>query len=84
MTVHTASYTLELGQWHATCRVCGWKVIDRDRRRAAGQYRHHIRAAAESETNDQVAEIDLRDCPGERVHHDVTTTSGFSKMLRSE
>jgi hypothetical protein len=40
-------YTLELGYWHATCRFCDWTVSDKDRRRAAAQFRQHIRAASE-------------------------------------
>jgi hypothetical protein len=46
---HRAAYTLELGLWHATCRICDWRVVDPDRRRAAAQFRQHIRAASESQ-----------------------------------
>ena len=42
-SVHRADYTLEMGVWHATCRVCGHQVADTDRRRAAATYRRHIR-----------------------------------------
>jgi hypothetical protein len=45
--VHRGIYTLELGQWHATCRVCDWTVVDKDRRRAAAQFRQHIRATSD-------------------------------------
>jgi hypothetical protein len=47
MTVHRGMYTLELGFWHATCRACEWTVIDKDRRRAAAQFRQHIRATTD-------------------------------------
>jgi hypothetical protein len=42
-TTHRAVYTLELGIWHATCRECGFRVSDADRRRAAAVYRQHIK-----------------------------------------
>jgi hypothetical protein len=44
---HRATYTLEIGEWHATCRVCGWLVVDKDRRQAAARFRQHIRATHE-------------------------------------
>jgi hypothetical protein len=53
MIVHRGIYTLELGYWHATCRLCDWTVIDKDRRRAAAQFRQHIRA-----TSDEAARND--------------------------
>lgn len=43
-SAHRASYTLELGVWHATCRECGFRVSDPVRRRAASVYRVHIQA----------------------------------------
>ena len=42
-SAHRANYTLERGTWHATCRECGFRVSDADRRRAATVYREHIR-----------------------------------------
>ena len=53
--VHRATYTLELGVWFATCKVCGHRVSDSNRRRAAGIYREHIK-----ETNG-VLTLDLLD-----------------------
>lgn len=47
-TRHRASYTLELGRWFATCRECGHRVDDKDRRRAASQFRQHIQAMAKA------------------------------------
>jgi hypothetical protein len=41
---HRAAYTLVIGEWHATCRICGFVVVNRDRRKAAAEFRHHIRA----------------------------------------
>jgi hypothetical protein len=54
---HRATYTFEIGSWHATCRVCGHQIIDRDRRRAASQFRRHIQEMAEAYT--RPATIDL-------------------------
>jgi hypothetical protein len=36
-----ASYTFELGTWIATCRACGWRLSDPNRRRAAARFRLH-------------------------------------------
>lgn len=41
--VHRATYTLELGVWYATCKICGHRVSDSNRRRAAASYREHIK-----------------------------------------
>lgn len=46
---HRATYTLELGVWHATCRGCGYSVSDSDRGRARVAYRQHIRATDQSD-----------------------------------
>ena len=43
---HRAHYTLEMGDWYATCRVCGHRISDKDRRRAAAQFRRHIQEMA--------------------------------------
>lgn len=43
VSVHRANYTLELGVWYATCKVCGFRVSDPVRRRAAAVYREHIK-----------------------------------------
>ena len=56
---HRASYTLELGVWHARCRMCDHRVEDKDRRRAAAAFRHHIQEAASLPLR-SVATIDLR------------------------
>ena len=53
--IHRATYTLELGVWFATCKVCGHRVGDANRRRAAGTYREHIK-----ETNG-ILSLDLLD-----------------------
>jgi hypothetical protein len=47
-TRHLATYTLEMGSWYATCRSCGLRIADRDRRRAASQFRRHIQEMAEA------------------------------------
>jgi hypothetical protein len=39
---HRASYTLERGVWIATCRSCGWRARDEQRRQAATLFRQHI------------------------------------------
>lgn len=39
---HRASYILERGVWCATCRVCGWRTSDPQRRQAATLFRLHI------------------------------------------
>jgi hypothetical protein len=43
---HLGDYVLDRGEWVATCRLCGFKVSDSDRRRVASQFRTHIRDAA--------------------------------------
>ena len=42
---HRAKYTFERGIWHATCRSCGYRVSDPVRRRAASEYREHLKKA---------------------------------------
>ncbi len=63
-SAHRANYTLERGIWHATCRYCGHRVSDSDRRRAAAVYREHIR-----ETNTQAlgvsVSVELVEEPGD-------------------
>lgn len=60
-SAHRANYTLERGTWHATCRECGFRVSDPDRRRAAAIYREHIK-----ETNlIRPFVIDLDDASGD-------------------
>lgn len=54
---HRGVYVLDRGEWVATCRVCGFRVVDTDRRQVASQFRTHIREAmlaaqAEAETGD--------------------------------
>ena len=56
LTRHRATYTLELGVWYATCRSCGHRVDDLDRRRAAAQFRQHIQQMSDAET-DLVVEL---------------------------
>jgi hypothetical protein len=40
---HRGDYVLDRGEWVATCRLCGFKVTDIDRRQVASQFRTHIR-----------------------------------------
>jgi hypothetical protein len=40
---HRGDYVLDRGEWVATCRLCGFKVSDVDRRQVASQFRTHIR-----------------------------------------
>lgn len=47
-SAHRANYTLEMGTWHATCKECGFRVSDADRRRAAAVYREHIKEMNQS------------------------------------
>lgn len=42
-SAHRAIYTLEMGMWHATCRECGHRVADPNRRRLAMIFREHIK-----------------------------------------
>ena len=56
---HRATYTLELGAWLATCKVCGHRVSDRHRQQAASKFRVHIRAT----TIASAGIIDLRPEP---------------------
>lgn len=56
---HRASYRLELGEWKATCRVCGWEVRHPVRRQAATVFRRHIVAARNGHLPNE--DIDLRD-----------------------
>jgi hypothetical protein len=42
---HRGEYVLDRGEWVATCRLCGFKVSDVDRRQVASQFRTHIRDA---------------------------------------
>jgi hypothetical protein len=58
-TLHRAAYTLELGIWHATCRECGFRVSNADRRRAAASYRQHIKAATLQAGVNQSEVLDL-------------------------
>lgn len=58
LTRHRATYTLELGLWYATCRLCGHRVEDQDRRRAAAQFRRHIQDMNEAQAD---VVVDLRD-----------------------
>jgi hypothetical protein len=42
---HRADYILERGLWRVSCRVCGWKAVDADRRRLASRFRFHLQVA---------------------------------------
>lgn len=72
---HLASYTLEIGTWYATCRHCGHRVQDTDRRRTAALFRYHIQEMAAKERAQLAPVIELRNSsPAEEfdVHSDVT------------
>jgi hypothetical protein len=60
--IHRANYTLELGVWHATCKVCGHGVSDPIRRQAAAIYRRHIRETSLAKASEPLPAgvIDLR------------------------
>jgi hypothetical protein len=55
---HRASYILEQGVWRATCRACGYKVTDPQRRRATSIFRAHIRDASEWVVDLTAASVD--------------------------
>jgi uncharacterized protein YjbI with pentapeptide repeats len=46
---HRGDYVLDRGEWVATCRRCGFRVSDSDRRQVASQFRTHIRESALSD-----------------------------------
>lgn len=41
---HRADYILERGVWRVSCRVCGWKATDPERRKLASRFRFHLHA----------------------------------------
>ena len=43
MTTHRADYIFDHGMWIGNCRVCDFSVADPVRRRAADQFRQHIK-----------------------------------------
>jgi len=45
---HRGVYVLDRGEWVATCRLCGFRVADPDRRQVASQFRTHIREAMQA------------------------------------
>ncbi len=64
---HRADYVLDRGVWRATCRVCGLKLSDADRRQVASQFRQHIRDQAAISPARREPVIDLRTRNTERV-----------------
>lgn len=62
-TTHRANYTFEHGVWRASCRCCAFQVVDEDRRRAASQFRLHIREVAEKEADGAADVLDLTVIP---------------------
>jgi hypothetical protein len=44
---HRADYILERGIWRASCRLCDYRTTDPSRRRAAADFRNHIRDTSE-------------------------------------
>ena len=53
MTTHRADYIFDHGMWIGKCRVCEFAVSDSVRRRAADQFRQHIKEMIDIE-RDQV------------------------------
>ena len=47
MTTHRADYIFDHGMWIGNCRQCDFSVSDPIRRRAADQFRLHIREMVE-------------------------------------
>ncbi|MGH9127205.1 MAG: hypothetical protein ACRDZ8_21155 [Acidimicrobiales bacterium] len=43
---HRATYILERGTWHVTCRGCGWHASGAVRRQLASLFRFHLRVPA--------------------------------------
>lgn len=60
-TAHRADYVLDQGVWVARCRACGFRVADDGRRRAAGQFRQHIRQVETAVLDLATEEIDMAD-----------------------
>lgn len=56
-TAHRADYILEHGVWRAVCRLCDFEITDEDRRRAASQFRLHIREVAEREADADFTQV---------------------------
>jgi hypothetical protein len=66
---HRADYVLDRGVWKATCRVCGFKLSDPDRRQVASQFRQHIRDRAPVRSGHDEPVIDLRTRSTDRASH---------------
>ena len=47
MTTHRADYIFDHGMWIGKCRICDFSVSDSVRRRAADQFRLHIKEMLE-------------------------------------
>jgi hypothetical protein len=64
-TAHRADYLLDRGVWYAKCRCCGFQVAHDARRRAAAEFRLHIRDM-------RAGVIDLSSDRSEGINIDVT------------
>jgi hypothetical protein len=64
---HRADYVLDRGMWRATCRACGLKLSDPDRRQVASQFRQHIRDQVPVRSARREPVIDLRTRNTDRV-----------------
>ncbi len=56
MTTHRADYIFDHGMWIGKCRMCEFAVSDAVRRRAADQFRQHIKEMLEIEQEQVVVE----------------------------
>ena len=59
MTTHRADYIFDHGMWIGKCRICDFAVSDSVRRRAADQFRLHIKEMFELEGPELESVIDL-------------------------
>ena len=51
MTTHRADYIFDHGMWIGNCRVCDFSVSDPVRRRAADQFRQHIKEMLDNDND---------------------------------
>ena len=64
-TAHRADYIFDHGTWIGKCRICDYSASDVIRRRAADQFRFHIREMLEVEAASAIDPvIDLEELAG--------------------